>query len=79
MHGTENVKKKLNLYMYNLVPCATAVTQAAAPDSNLSLLSDPHYRVMASTYVEVGFYLKITKSGVLFLLSSKQHKSNVIS
>ena len=64
--------------MYILVPYATAVAQVAAPDSNVSL-SDPHSRVMAMTYVEVGFYLKILPSSVLFLLSSKQRTSTVIS
>jgi len=59
--------------MYILVAYATAVAQVAAQDSNVSLTSDPHSRVMASTYVEVGFYLKIMPSTLLFLLFTKQH------
>jgi hypothetical protein len=73
-------KEPLNsLYMYILVPYATAVAQVAAPDSNVSLMSDPLSLVLASTYVEVGSYLKIMPSSVLFLQPSKQHTSTVIS
>jgi len=32
-----------------LVPNATAVAQVAAPDNNVSLMADPHSRVMALT------------------------------
>jgi hypothetical protein len=65
--------------MYIVVAYATAVTQVAAQDSNVSLKSDPHSRVTASAYVEAGFYLKIMPSTVSFLLSSKQQTSTVTS